>query len=130
MPDGALPMPRIHLLHRLTAPINPYQRALELEVLPRDGDLVLRDQEHPPGHATEVVCLDGFAELQGRFGRFLAENDEIGEVGFGRGRGGGLGRWRGFAEDAAHGEDGEHGANDWGSGWKGEVAGVVLEFEE
>lgn len=55
--------------------------AIEVEVLGRDGQLVLRDEEGPAGAAAEEVCGGGFAECDARVGCLFAEEHHVREVG-------------------------------------------------
>lgn len=86
---------------------------------PRHVNLMLRNQVRPAEVAAQVVGGHGVAESEGGGGALLAEDDHVGEVGVGFGRGF-------FAEDAARWEDGADGADGETGGVDVEVAGVVL----
>jgi hypothetical protein len=113
----------------------PQHLAIQLEVIRREGELMLRDQGRLARSATEEVCLGGFAERDcwgvglGR-GHPFAKDYHVGEIG-GGGGGWGFGNERVegviFTEGAARGEDGKDGPEDVGDSGEGEVAGVVLE---
>ena len=83
MPDRALLVPRLELL-RLA---DPQHLTLELEVLLRERELVLREQERPTRAAAEEVGLDGFAERDSGVGGPFAEHHDVGEVWSGGGEG-------------------------------------------
>lgn len=86
----------------------------------RGGDLVLGEHIQPSGGAAEPVGRVRVAEGN-RDIALTAEKDHVGKViWFGAG-----GRGLVFAEDATGREDGVDGAMDDGSGWHGDVPGIV-----
>jgi len=86
---------------------------------------MLGQQEHLPRSTAQEVFLRRFAEGDGAGGRVGAENHHVGEIPLVDFEGV-LGGSSGLAVDAAGGEDGMDGCEDYSGGGEEEVTGVVL----